>query len=63
MRFACSLARRASVAVRNTDFGAADANGNQPVFVSDLPQQLRVSHGDATLATGTRIWFVYTLHC
>lgn len=49
-------ARRASVVVRSAEKGAA-ANGNQPVFVCDLPQQLRVSHSDATLATGiTKIW-------
>ena len=41
---------RASVVVRNSDKGGA-ADGNQPVFVCDLPQQLRISQGDSTLAT------------
>ncbi|KAG0557540.1 hypothetical protein KC19_11G138400 [Ceratodon purpureus] len=45
-----SVPPRANVVVRNSDKGGG-ADGNQPVFVCDLPQQLRSAQGDATLAT------------
>lgn len=45
---------RANIVVRNSDNGGA-ADGNQPVFVCDLPQQLRISQGDASLATQSEV--------